>query len=140
MSHIALASSDEDLDRCFPVMLELRPHLARSTFVQQVRRQEQRGYQLASLDADGQVRAVAGFRLLECLAAGKFLYVDDLVTRSSDRSQGYGEALFQWLIDYAKAHHCEQLSLDSGVQRFAAHRFYLRHRMDITSHHFALKL
>jgi GNAT superfamily N-acetyltransferase len=140
MSHIALASSDEDLDRCFPVMLELRPHLARSTFVQQVRRQEQRGYQLASLDADGQVRAVAGFRLLECLAAGKFLYVDDLVTRSSDRSQGYGEALFQWLIDYAKAHHCEQLSLDSGVQRFAAHRFYLQHRMDITSHHFALKL
>jgi hypothetical protein len=30
--------------------------------------------------------------------------------------------------------------LDSGVQRFGAHRFYLRRRMDITSHHFALDL
>jgi hypothetical protein len=32
------------------------------------------------------------------------------------------------------------LHLDSGVQRFAAHRFYLARRMDITCHHFALKL
>ena len=140
MTHIALAQSDADLDRCFAVMHELRPHLVPSEFVPQVRRQHQAGYQLAFLEADGMVRAVAGFRLSECLAAGRFLYVDDLVTRSHDRSHGYGEALFQWLVDYAKAHHCQQLSLDSGVQRFAAHRFYLRQRMEITSHHFVLKL
>jgi hypothetical protein len=30
--------------------------------------------------------------------------------------------------------------LDSGVQRFGAHRFYLRRRMNITSHHFAIDL
>ncbi len=140
MSHIALAASDAEIDRCFPVILELRPHLVQTEFVQQVRRQQQHGYQLVYLESNGSIKAVAGFRLLECLASGKFLYVDDLVVRSSDRSHGYGEALFQWLIDYAKAHHCEQLSLDSGVQRFAAHRFYLRQRMEITSHHFALKL
>ena len=28
----------------------------------------------------------------------------------------------------------------SGVQRFGAHRFYLRHGMNITSHHFQLEL
>ena len=140
MHYIATAESEEAIDRCFPVMLELRPHLVQSAFVHQVRRQEQTGYQLAFLEADGTVRAIAGFRLLECLAFGKFLYVDDLVTRACDRSKGYGEALFQWLVDYAQAHHCKQLSLDSGVQRFAAHRFYLRQRMEITSHHFALKL
>lgn len=139
MHHIAIAESEADIDRCFAVMLELRPHLVSSEFIQRVRRQEQNGYRLVYLN-DRVVRAVAGFWLSECLAAGKFLYVDDLVTRSDDRSHGYGEALFQWLVDYAKAHHCEQLSLDSGVQRFAAHRFYLRHRMEITSHHFALKL
>lgn len=140
MHHIALAESDADIDRCFPVMLELRLHLMQSNFVEQVRRQNQTGYQLAFLETDGTVGAVAGFRLSECLAVGRFLYVDDLVTRSCDRSHGCGEALLHWLVDYAKAHHCEQLSLDSGVQRFAAHRFYLRQRMEITSHHFALKL
>ena len=140
MHQIALAESEVEIDRCFPIMLELRPHLVRSEFVQQVQRQNQTGYQLAFLEAGATMRAVAGFRLSECLASGKFLYVDDLVTRSSDRSHGYGETLFQWLVDYAKAHHCQQLKLDSGVQRFAAHRFYLRQRMEITSHHFALKL
>ncbi|MBC7968668.1 MAG: GNAT family N-acetyltransferase [Verrucomicrobia bacterium] len=140
MSHIALAASDAEIDRCFPVMLELRSHLVQTEFVQQVQRQQQHGYQLVYLESDDRVKAVAGFRLSECLAAGNFLYVDDLVVRSRDRSHGYGEALFQWLIDHAKAHHCEQLSLDSGVQRVAAHRFYLRQRMEITSHHFALKL
>ncbi len=34
----------------------------------------------------------------------------------------------------------QQLTLDSGVQRFAAHRLYLRQRMDITSHHFTMNL
>ena len=30
------------------------------------------------------------------------------------------------------------LDLDSGVQRFPAHRFYLGQGMAITAHHFAL--
>ena len=32
------------------------------------------------------------------------------------------------------------IDLDSGVQRHDAHRFYLRERMAITSHHFAKNL
>jgi hypothetical protein len=35
---------------------------------------------------------------------------------------------------------CRSLDLDSGVQRFEAHRFYLRERMNITAHHFDLRL
>jgi hypothetical protein len=35
---------------------------------------------------------------------------------------------------------CSRLSLDSGVTRHDAHRFYLRERMVIASHHFAKKL
>ncbi len=56
------------------------------------------------------------------------------------RSKGYGDELFAWLVAHAKANGCDQLHLDSGVQRFAAHRFYLRLRMSMTSHHFALDL
>jgi hypothetical protein len=32
------------------------------------------------------------------------------------------------------------LDLDSGVQRHDAHRFYLRERMHISSHHFTKRL
>ena len=137
---IATAKLDAEIERCFQVMHELRPHLSAAAFLEQVKRQMAQGYCLAFLEAEGEVRAVAGYRLLENLAWGKFLYVDDLVTREADRSKGYGEALFNWLVAQAAKEGCAQFHLDSGVQRFGAHRFYLGNRMDITAHHFAMKL
>lgn len=140
MPHIQIAQSDAEISRCFPVMVQLRPNLVPEEFVDRVRRQQREGYQLAFLEDGGEVRAVAGFRLIEMLSRGKFMYVDDLVTDADSRSKGYGDALFNWLADYARAALCEALNLDSGVQRFGAHRFYLRKRMNIVAHHFSLKL
>jgi GNAT superfamily N-acetyltransferase len=138
---ISIASSIQEITDCFPVVRELRSHLELTSFIVQVQRQQQQfNYQLVYLQVDRTIQAVAGFRISESLAWGKFLYVDDLVSKSDDRSKGYGGELFNWLIDYARTENCQQLTLDSGVQRFAAHRFYLRQRMEITSHHFTIKL
>jgi len=140
MSDIALATTDADITACFPVMAQLRPHLTPEEFATRIRRQQEGGFHLAALRSAGEVVALAGFRVLENLAWGRFLYVDDLVTSEARRSQGHGEALFDWLVARARAEGCAQLHLDSGVHRFGAHRFYLARRMDITSHHFAMKL
>lgn len=137
---VQLAESDSQILRCFPVMSQLRPHLQQADFVEQVRYQMKEGYKLAFLQKEEQTLAVAGFRISNCLASGKFLYIDDLVVDELKRSLFYGQQLFQWLIEYAQNHQCQHLSLDSGVQRFEAHRFYLMQRMSITSHHFSIKL
>ncbi|HEX8500707.1 MAG TPA: GNAT family N-acetyltransferase [Pyrinomonadaceae bacterium] len=138
---ISLAGSDEEIQGCYAVMAELRPHVAAEEFVPRVRRQmESAGYGLAYLADGGEVKAVAGFRVSECLAWGKFLYVDDLVSKEGERSKGYGGELFDWLVGHAREQGCDQFHLDSGVQRFAAHRFYLNRRMFIEAHHFGLKL
>lgn len=137
---IQLGESDFKILKCFPVMSQLRPHLEQAKFVELVRYQMKEGYQLVFLEVDEQAVAVAGFRISTCLASGKFLYIDDLVVDELKRSHSYGQQLFQWLIEYARNHDCEHLSLDSGVQRFAAHRFYLMQRMNITSHHFSIEL
>jgi GNAT superfamily N-acetyltransferase len=136
----ALAETDSDIAACFTVMRQLRPQLVEDEFVSRIRSQMAQGYRLARCDADGRPVAVAGYRVLENLAWGQFLYIDDLVSDEEHRSEGHGERLFGWLIAEAQRLGCGQLHLDSGVQRFAAHRFYLRQRMDITSHHFAIKL
>jgi GNAT superfamily N-acetyltransferase len=136
---IQLAISVAEIEQCFPVMSQLRSHLWADNFVQQVQTQMETGYQLAYIH-DAQVIGVAGFEISTNLAWGKYLYVADLVVDERVRSQGYGEALFTWLIKYAQKHDCQEFHLDSGVQRFAAHRFYLRHKMNISSHHCSLKL
>ena len=137
---ILFAETEADIARCYPVVAELRPHLSATEFAARVRRQQAAGFHLAWLEEATGVCAVTGFRYLETLAWGKILYVDDLVATQTRRSRGHGGNLFDWLVEQAKQQHCNELQLDSGVQRFGAHRFYLARRMDITSHHFALKL
>jgi len=138
---IAIAQTPEEIRRCFEVMRELRPLFQYpEQFLARVLRQQKEGYQLAYLESEGDVCAVAGYRFLESLFSGKFLYVDDLATCERHRSRGFGGQLLDWLIEQARLHGCENLELDSGVQRFDAHRFYFSKRMSISSYHFRIKI
>ena len=137
---IIKAETDEQIKLCIPVLSQLRPDITSTEILPVIRRQMSFGYQLIYLYDKHQVLSVAGFRVSENLAWGKHLYVDDLVTDQLHRSQGAGEALLNGLIDIATKNQCQQLHLDSGVQRFEAHRFYLKQRMRIASHHFMIDL
>lgn len=137
---ICIAETDEEIQRCFPVMVQLRAHLRDDEFVPRIRRQMAGGYRLAYLETEGSVRAATGYRFIDNLFAGRILYVDDLVTDTAARSSGYGGRLLAWLVERAREAECHSLELDSGVQRFDAHRFYLGNRMIISSHHFRLVL
>jgi len=139
--NIKYAETDSEIERCFPVMVQLRPHLTLADFMERARRQRaQEGYHIAYVEEDGEVKAVAGFRITEMLSRGRYLYVDDLVTDAGERSMGYGDHLFMWLEDYARSHGCSRLDLESGVQRFDAHRFYFRRRMKIDAYHFSVNI
>ncbi|WP_232360977.1 GNAT family N-acetyltransferase [Paraneptunicella aestuarii] len=137
---VHFARSSDEWERCYPVMKQLRPQYDLASFCEQIAVQVQEGYQLAYVEMNGQVIAVAGFVIATKLAWGKHLYVDDLVTDDNKRSTGAGKCLLDALIEFAKSQDCQELHLDSGVQRFEAHRFYLREGMHITSHHFQLRL
>lgn len=134
---ISVCKTDEEILRAFPVMVQLRPHLQQENFVETIRKQENESYRLISLVVDDRAVAVSGVRILNNLAFGQILYVDDLVVDDKERSKGYGKQMFDWLLEYAKNNHCHRLHLDSGVQRYDAHRFYMgQQKMIIGAHHF----
>jgi len=137
---IQIAETDTNISACYPVMRELRPHLEEAEFLPLVRKLENAGYRLAFVQQPEGVVAVAGFWIRENLAWGRFLYVDDLVTLASHRSQGIGSRLLTWLREYAAQEGCRQLHLDSGTQRKDAHRFYDREGMSLFGYHFAENL
>lgn len=119
------------------VMCQLRPHIALDQYLPTIRRMMQTdGYRLVAVVTDGDVRAVAGYRFMEMLYCGRILYVDDLNTDETHRSQGYGHQLIAWLKQEAKTQGCDQLHLDSGVQRQHTHRFYFRKGLTINAYHF----
>jgi GNAT superfamily N-acetyltransferase len=138
--NILHAVSKIEIAACFPVIKVLRPHLVETEFVPRVLRQQSQGYRLCCLRDSGIVVAAAGYRLLEFLAWGTVLYVDDLVTIPEKRGSGYGGALVDWLISQAREQGCDELHLDSGYQRHTAHRLYLSKGLKLSSHHFSIKL
>ena len=131
------AQTDEQIQRCFPVMSELRTHLQQESFLALIRHMEREGYRLAYIEDTGQVVSVAGFRIYTNLFMGKNLYVDDLVTSERHRSKRHGETMLAWLRQIALDNDCEYLHLDSGTQRHRAHKFYFEQGLNISSYHFS---
>ena len=131
-----LIKTDEERLACFEVLKELRPHLVRERFLEDLRRMASQGFALAAA-WDPEVRAVAGFRPMEMFSTGPILYVDDLVTAAAHRGHGYGAALLSFLNSYALAEGCKYLELDSGLQRLDAHRFYRREGLEELALHFS---
>jgi len=140
MQKIKIAASDEEIQDCYAVLSELRPQIQPNEFLERVKRQSENfGYRLVYLRDDG-IKSVGGFRINEWLAGGKYLEIEDLVSKTGERSKNYGGELFDWIVDFAKKEKCDQIKLVSHVQRFGAHRFYLNKRMIIEAHYFSMSL
>jgi GNAT superfamily N-acetyltransferase len=134
-------TTDEDILSARRVMRQLRPQIAEDAYLPTVRRMMQTdGYMQTAVFEGDAVVAVAGYRFMEMLYAGKTLYVDDLNTDETRRSHGHGKILMDWLKREAKERGCVQLQLDSGVQREQTHRFYFREGLTINCHHFRIEL
>lgn len=135
---VQLVTSEEELAGVAQVLLQLRPQYCLSSVMEQIKKQQANGYQLAYVKDKENILGVAGFVISEKLAWGKHIYIDDLVTNENYRSTGVGTLMINWFKQYAKDIDCQQLHLDSGIQKFAAHRFYLNNRFNIASHHFSI--
>jgi GNAT superfamily N-acetyltransferase len=131
---------EEQLTKAFETMNQLRPHLEKTDFVKTIQRMKEKGYHLIGIQEDGTFVALAGYRYLEYLAYGVFLYCDDLIVHERYRKRGYAKILLEFMYNEAKKNGCGSFQLDSSVTRFNAHRQYIKYHMDIISHHFCRKV
>lgn len=133
--------SEADYLACFAVMRILRPHFAdAASFVSQVKRQATQGYRLLAARQDGEVVALAGYRQLENLLYGRFVYIDDLVVAPDARSHGVGERLISAVRAEAIEQGCTCLVLDTAAQNALAQRFYFRQGLLLKGLHFSQSL
>lgn len=138
---IRTLTTDAELRDVWPLVAQLRPEFDQPRFVAQMQRQITEGCRATALfDGDGVPHAFACWRVMEMLAVGRHVYVDDLVTDAAARSRGHGKALLDWLKAEAGRLGCVRLQLDSGTQRQDAHAFYLREGLRIEAFHFGIAL
>ena len=138
---ISVAETDDQILATFDVMHQLRPKLDRAVYVALIRQlMDAENFRVVALTDEGEVRAVAGYRMFTMLYCGRLLYVDDLVTDERSRSRGYGARLLSWLKEEARRQGCQELQLISAVFREEAHRFYFREGLGIECFHFRVRL
>jgi GNAT superfamily N-acetyltransferase len=124
------ADSDGEIAACFPILRQLRPHLANAEeLVTRVARQRAAGYRILAAWRDGAPVGVAGYRIEENLIHGRFVYVDDLVTAEAERRRGIGARLLDAVAAEGGRLGCRRLVLDTALDNVLAHRFYYRERM-----------
>lgn len=138
---VHLAGDAAAVRRCWPALRQLRPHLQDADdLAARWARQRDEGYRLAYVEQDGAVVAALGYRVLTTLAWGKIVYVDDLVALDSHHGQGHGSRLLAWIKEEARRLDCDAVHLDTGYQRHAAHKAYLRNGFELNCHHMACKI
>ncbi|MGE4133320.1 MAG: GNAT family N-acetyltransferase [Bdellovibrionales bacterium] len=116
-----------DLERCYPVIKELRPHLTFEQYIEIYQDSHRAdGYEIVAIESAGRILAVMGYRYLSDFVRGRHLYVDDLVSTESMRSQGLGAELLQYAEGLAKENGCKSLRLCTGVENERAMTFYER--------------
>ncbi|WP_035992817.1 GNAT family N-acetyltransferase [Paraburkholderia caribensis] len=135
------AETDADVMACFDVMHQLRPQLnSREEFLARVTLQRAQGYRLLGVWEDGKAVALAGYRRIDNLIHGRFIYVDDLITDEAGRGRGHGERLLAELGTLGRADDCQRLVLDTALANALAQRFYFRCGLLARGLHFTMEL
>lgn len=138
---IQTAKTDADILKCWKALHELRTHLEENRFLSLIKEMMTEGYQLAFIEGEaGYAVSIVGFRYQQFTYNGKHFYIDDLSTLPEARGKGHAGALIDHVCELAKERGYGVVTLDSGHQRFDAHRLYLNKGFTIASHHFSKKI
>jgi len=123
-SDVRELTTEAEWRAAFPVLSELRDHLSETEFLEYLSEMRAEGYRLFALFEGEEIVSVAGVAVRTNFYNGRHLFVYDLVTRADRRSEGHGTRLVTFLEEWARDRDCESITLESGLWREDAHRFY----------------
>ncbi|MDP1540131.1 MAG: GNAT family N-acetyltransferase [Moraxellaceae bacterium] len=137
---IRIATTAAEFSACYQVMRELRNQFDSDTFVDWVHEQANQGYVLVYIAGPSGPVSVAGYRVRESLAWGRYLQVEDITTLAAYRSKRMGSALAKWLINQAQQEGCQSVHVDSPLGAEQLQRFCERQGFQVSAQHYSLVL
>jgi GNAT superfamily N-acetyltransferase len=124
---IFTVTNKKDLERCYPIIKELRPHLSFEDYISIYKQSHTSdGYEIVAIEEMEQILAVMGYRFISDFVRGKHVYVDDLVSTEKVRSQGLGAELLKFAESVAEETGCKSLRLCTGIENERGMKFYDR--------------
>lgn len=124
LEHISELKNTKQWLEAFPIIKQLRTDLTEETYLGLLQDMKKDGYKLYALYIENEIVSLVGFSWRTNFYNKRHIFIYDLVTDISHRSNGYGEKLLEYTHNFADKNGAEYVALESGLQRRDAHRFY----------------
>lgn len=97
-------------------------------------------YECFGIYKSGKLVGVFGLWFMTRHYAGRSCEVDHIYIEDELQGNGVGRQLFNFIENYAQSKKCETLELNSYVENFRSHKFYMNLGFVIRGYHFLKKL
>jgi GNAT superfamily N-acetyltransferase len=114
----------EEMLKNLPVLQDLYPSLTLSEYSSELDLMLPHNYGQVGVFEGDICLGLSGFWIGTKLWCGKYLELDNIVVSKTQRSQGIGKLMFDFLNKKALENDCTMLSLDSYTTNFKAHKFF----------------
>jgi GNAT superfamily N-acetyltransferase len=114
----------EEMLKNLPVLQDLYPSLTLSEYSSELDLMLPHNYGQVGVFEGDICLGLSGFWIGTKLWCGKYLELDNIVVSKTQRSQGIGKLMFDFLHKKALENDCTMLSLDSYTTNFKAHKFF----------------
>ena len=126
----------EEMLKNLPVLQYLYPSLTLSEYSSELDLMLPHNYGQVGVFEGDICLGLSGFWIGTKLWCGKYLELDNIVVSKTQRSQGIGKLMFDFLHKKALENECTMLSLDSYTTNFNAHKFFYKEGFAPKGFHF----
>ena len=126
----------EEMLKNLSVLQDLYPSLTLSEYSSELDSMLPHNYGQVGVFEGDICLGLSGFWIGTKLWCGKYLELDNIVVSKTQRSQGIGKLLFDFLHKKALENNCTMLSLDSYTTNFNAHKFFYKEGFAPKGFHF----
>ena len=126
----------EEMLKNLPVLQDLYPSLTLSEYSSELDLMLPHNYGQVGVFEGDICLGLSGFWIGTKLWCGKYLELDNIVVSKTQRSQGIGKLLFDFIHKKALENDCTMLSLDSYTTNFNAHKFFYKEGFAPKGFHF----
>ena len=125
----------DEIIAVFPVLSHMYPDLTLDEYKTIIPKRLNEGYRMVAVFDGEKCVCAAGFWIGVRFYCGKFMQLDNMVSLPNARSKGAGKLLVDWIKSLAKTEGCNKIILDTYVENFEAHKFFLREGFIIRGYH-----
>ena len=131
----------KDLHKVLPLIMELSEYQTEEQLLKErMMEMFDQNYECFGVYKDEEIIGVFGLWFMTRHYAGKSCEPDHVFILPKYQNRGLGEQVFNFIFEYSKEKGCETSELNSYVQNFKSHKFYMNHGYVIKGYHFLKKL